>query len=151
MYTEQLTQRMGFGTPIHAQQLTTTTTLNTGSIDMQYFRRAIFVYDVGALGGTGPTISAVGQVQESADNTTWSNNPTIPTFTLSAGSQVGTAEIRAGQLSAGKRYARLQVVNTIGGTSPTVPVCGHAIGDEADHKPGNVKNDASVVSQQVVN
>jgi hypothetical protein len=48
---------------------------------------------------------------------------------------------RASQVTAGKRYARLQVVCTIGGTSPTIPVAGLAIGMEANHKPGSAKND----------
>jgi hypothetical protein len=152
MYTEQMTQGVVIaGTPVHPQQLTATTTLNSGGIDLSLFRRALFVLDIGTLGGTAPTVSAVLQIQESADNATWSNNPIIPTMTLSAGSNVGSAEIRAGQLSAGKRYARAQIVFTIGGTSPTVPVACLPLGGECDHKPGSKFQDASVVSQQVVN
>src|SRR5436190_20671382 len=91
MFTEQMTQALLIGAPVHAQQLTTTTTLTTGSVDMQKARRALFVYDVGALGGTSPTISAVGTIQESPDNSTWTAHPTAPTFTISSGSKVATA------------------------------------------------------------
>ena len=150
MYTEHLTQRYGIGAPAHAQQLTTNTTLNSGGIDMQYFRRAFFLFDTGAWGGTSPTLSATLQIQESPDNSTWTNNATVGSITISAASNVGTLEIRAGQLGSGKRYVRLQAVCAVGGTSPTVPVAVLGWGDEADHTPGNVKNVASVVQQQVV-
>jgi hypothetical protein len=141
MYTEQLTQGLNFGTPIQPQQLTTTTTLNSGSIDLQYCRRAIFTYNQGAFGGTGPTCSAVAQIQTSPDNSTWANEANDSPLTITAQSTGLTKEIRAGVLTAGKRYARLQVVCTIGGTSPTIPVAGLAIGAEADHKPASAKND----------
>ena len=48
-------------------------------------------------------------------------------------------------------YIRLQAVCTIGGTSPTIPVAIVGFGDEAAHKPGSAQNDASIVSQTVVN
>lgn len=141
MYTEQMTQALGLGTPIQPQQLTTTTTVNSGSIDCQIFRRAIFTFNQGAFGGTAPTCSAAATIQESADNAAWSNCPQDTTTTITAASTGLTKEIRAGMLTAGKRYARLQVVCTIGGTSPTIPVAGVALGGEADHKPGSLKND----------
>jgi hypothetical protein len=154
MYTEQLTQALNLNTPIQPQQLTTTTTLNSGQVDMQLMRRAIFIFNTGTWGGTSPTLSAVCQVQESPDGSTWTNNPTIPSFTVNAQNTGGSAEIRAGQLSAGKRYARLQAVCTVGGTSPTIPVAALAIGGEANHKPASLKNDTATyptANQQVVN
>ena len=60
MYTEQLTQALNFGTPIQPQQLTTTTTVQTGSIDLLKCRRAIFTFNQGAFGGTSPTIPVAG-------------------------------------------------------------------------------------------
>ncbi len=151
MYTETLTQRLGIAAAAAPQQLTTTTTVNTGKVDMSLFRRALFLFETGAFGGTSPTLSAVLQVQESPDGSTWTSNGTIPSATVTGQSQQATLEIRAGQLGAGKRYVRLQAVCTVGGTSPTVPVCTVGWGDEAIHKPGNAQNDASVVSQTVVN
>jgi hypothetical protein len=143
MYTEQLTQSLNFGTPIQPQQLTSTTTVSSGSIDMQTCRRAIFTFNLGAFGGTSPTCSAVAQIQSSADNSTWSNEANDSSLTISTQSTGLTKEIRAGMLTAGKRYARLQVVCTIGGTTPTIPVAGMAIGGEADHKPASAKNDTT--------
>ncbi len=151
MYTEQFTQRLGITAPVSPQTLAATTTVNSGSVDMGKFHRALFLFESGAFGGTSPTLSAVLQIQESADNATWSNNATIPSATVTAASSQATQEIRADQLGLGKRYVRLQAACTVGGTSPTIPVAVVGFGDEAAHKPGSAQNDASVVSQTVVN
>lgn len=154
MYTEQMTQGLCLGTPIAPQQLTATATVTSGKIDLLVLRRALFAFQMGAFGGTSPTCSAVATLQESADGTTWTNNPTIPTTTISAASTGLTVEVRAGQLSAGKRYARLSVACTIGGTSPTIPVAGLALGGEANHKPASLQNDTTTwpaANQTVVN
>ena len=151
MYTEQMTQALALGGPIAPLQLTATSTLNSGPIDMRTSRRALFQFQTGNFGGTSPTLSAVLQIQESADAITWSNNATIPSYTLTASQSQATLEIRAGQLGAGKRYTRLQAVCTVGGTSPTILVSGTILGGEGVHKPNNVNNDFSVVSQTVVN
>ena len=145
MYTEQMTQGVVVaGTPIHSQSVAVGTA-NSGGIDMQLFRRALFVLDVGAV-GTG---NATMQLQESPDNVTFINVATPGTWNTNAigtANQVATIEIRAGQLSAGKRYVRAQVTVA---TSAVQLAC-IPLGGEADHKPGNLKSDASVV-QQVVN
>jgi hypothetical protein len=151
MYTEQLTQRLGITAPVSPQQLTTTTTVNSGSVDMSKFHRALFFFETGAFGGTSPTLSAVLQIQDSPDGATWTNNATVSSATVTAASKQATLEIRADQLSSGARYVRLQAVCTVGGTSPTIPVAVVGFGDEAAHKPGSAQNDASVVSQTVVN
>ncbi len=151
MYTEQLTQRLGIAAPVSPQTLTATTTVNSGSVDMSKFHRALFLFESGAFGGTSPTLSAVLQIQEIADNATWSNNAAIPSATVTAASSQATQEIRADQLGLGKRYVRLQAACTVGGSSPTIPVAVVGFGDEATHKPGSAQNDASVVSQTVVN
>jgi hypothetical protein len=154
MYTGQMTQGLCLQTPIQPQQLTTTTTLTSGSIDMQVLRRALFILNLGAFGGTSPTCSAVITLQESPDNTTWTNNATIPTTTVSVQNTGGTVEVRSGQLGAGKRYARVSIVFTIGGTSPTIPASCLAVGGEANHKPASLKNDTTTypaANQTVVN
>jgi hypothetical protein len=151
MYTETLTQRLGIAAPVAPQTLTTTTTVNSGKVDMSIFRRALFFFETGAFGGTSPTLSAVLQIQDSPDGTTWTNNATVPSATVTAASKQATLEIRADQLGSGARYVRLQAVCTIGGTSPTIPVAIVGFGNEAGHKPGSAQNDASVVSQTVVN
>jgi hypothetical protein len=151
MYTEHLTQRLGITAPVAPQTLTTTTTVNSGKVDLSMFRRALFLFETGVFGGTGPTLSAILQIQDSPDGSAWSNNATVPSATVTAESKQATLEIRADQLNSGARYVRLQAVCTIGGTSPTIPVAIVGFGDEAAHKPGSAQNDASVVSQTVVN
>jgi hypothetical protein len=153
MYTEQMTQALNLGTPIQPQQLTATTTVNSGSIDLQIMRRAFFTFNIGAMGGTSPTCTAVATLQESPDGSTWTNNATVPTTTINASNTGLSVEVKAGQLGAGKRYARLSVACTIGGTTPTIPVSGLAIGGEANHKPASAKNDLTtwpVANQTVV-
>ena len=144
MYTEQMSQALNLGTPIQPQQLTATTTLNTGKIDMQMFRRALFTFNLGAITGS-PTVSAAATLQTSPDGTTWSNETNdVGTITISAQNTGLSKELRAGQVTAGKRYARLQVVVTItGGSSPTVQCAGLAIGGECNHKPGSLQNDTT--------
>ena len=53
MYTEQLTQALSIQAQIPSQSLGTGTTTITGSVDMQKFRRAIFLLNVGAFGASG--------------------------------------------------------------------------------------------------
>ena len=150
MYTEHMTQALAVGgTPIQAQQLTATTTLTTGKVDMSLVHRCLFILDLGPFGGTSPTCSAVLTVQESPDGTTWTANGTVSTLTVAAQNNIGTSEIRADQLGVGKRYVRASVVFTIGGTRPTIPVGCLPLTAEAIHKPNSVNNDPSVVSQQV--
>ena len=151
MYTEQLTQRLGLAAPLSPQTLTATATVDSGKVDLSVFHRALFLFESGAFAGTSPTLSAVLQIQESPDGSTWSKNATIPSATVTAASSQATLEIRADQLGVGKRYVRLQAVCTVGGSSPTIPVAIVGFGDEANHKPGSEQNDASVVSQTVVN
>ena len=150
MYTEQLTQRLGIAAPVAPQTLTSTTTVNSGKVDLSVFHRALFFFETGTFGGTSPTLSALLQIQDSPDSITWTNNATVPSATVTAASKQATLEIRADQLNLGARYIRLQAVCTIGGTSPTIPVAIVGFGDEAAHKPGSAQNDASVVSQTVV-
>jgi hypothetical protein len=75
----------------------------------------------------------------------------VSSATVTAASKQATLEIRADQLNSGARYVRLQAACAIGGSSPTVPIAIVGFGDEAAHKPGSAQNDASVVSQTVVN
>jgi hypothetical protein len=149
---ERLTQALGLGTPIQPQQLTTTTTVTSGKIDLLHFQRALFIFNLGGFGGTSPTCSAAATIQESPDGSTWTTNPNQTTVTISAQNTGLSQEIRSDQLSAGKRYVRLSVACTIGGTSPTIPVAGVAIGGEAEHKPGSLNNDTATypaANQQV--
>src|SRR5205814_9666665 len=119
MYTETLTQRLALANGIAPQTLNNAR-LSSDGIDLSLAHRALFVLSIGANAGS---ISA--WLQESADNSSWTANDTAGAFSGSGGgsvSQTGlttankvyTFEVRAGQLTAGKRYVRLQIkdVNT---------------------------------------
>jgi hypothetical protein len=145
MYTEQLTQALAFaGTPTHAQQASAS--FNSNSIDLQKFRRAIFLLEIGALGGTSPTVDA--KLQESSDNATFTDlaGTNVAMTQVTSSNKLITFEVRSDQIT--KRYVRVAV--TLGGTSPTAYVCLIPVGGEAVEKPGNAANVAAVAQQLVV-
>lgn len=152
MYTETITQRMALMNGIAPQTLNNAR-LSSDGIDMQKSRRAVFILSIGANAGS---ISA--WLQESADNSNWTANDTAGAFSGGAGSNVSqtglttankiiTFEVRAGQLTAGKRYVRLQIKEV---NSANVIVCVAAFGDEGVEKPNNANNGANVATQNVV-
>lgn len=153
MYTEQMTQGVVIaGTPIHPQNAAVGT-YQTGSIDMQLFRRALFVLDVGALGASG-TVDM--KLQSAPDNSTWTDLAggfAITQMTQGGGNtnKISTIEVRAGQLPATlpnpARYVRAFI--TIGTTASQIACL--PLGGEAAHKPGNKFQDASVLQAVVVN
>ena len=154
MYEEQMTQALAIPSAINPQILNNSAA-NTGSIDMLKSRRALFVLEIGAVTGGG---SITASLQESADNSTWQSNGSAGAFSNSGGANVQmtglttankqyTFEVRAGQLTTGKRYVRLNVQET---GSQNVYVAAVGLGGEGVHKPNNANNDASVVTQDVV-
>lgn len=142
MYTEQLTQRLGFGTPSHSQTLNNSTDV-TGAIDMQTFHRALFALDIGAITSTG-SITAI--LQESNDLSSWTTvaGTNVSLSLLTTASKLYTQEIRADQLT--KRYVRMSITETVG---QNVKTCCIAWGDEAAHKPGSALNATAVSTQNV--
>jgi hypothetical protein len=154
LFTETLTQREAIANGV-TPQILNNAILNTGGVDMEASRRAIFTLQIGAV-VSGGSISA--WLQESADNSTWTANGTAGAFSNSGGtgvSQTGittaqsyvTFEVNAEQLTPGKRYVRLQIKET---GSQNVYVAVLAVGDEGVHKPNNANNGTDVLSQNVV-
>lgn len=152
MYTETLTQRLALGNGVKPQTLNNSNT-NSDGVDLAKSHRAFFVITVGANAGT------LGfYLQESADNATWPASGTASPFSNSGGANVSQTgitantteysfEVRTDQLTTGKRYVRLNVVESAGANA-TVAVVG--FGDEANHKPNSANNGANVVTQNVV-
>jgi hypothetical protein len=156
MYTETLTQRSALAAGIPPQVLNAAR-LFTDGIDMQKSRRALFVLSIGAITSTG-SISA--WLQESSDNfnTDVPSNDAASAFSNSGGLNLTlgplttsnkeyTFEVRAGQLTTGKRYVRLEIKETIG-NNVLVAVVAH--GDEGVEKPNNANNATAVGTQNVV-
>lgn len=143
MYTEQMSQGLSVpATPIHPQTLNNASA-NTGGVDMSKFRRALFVVDVGAVTGGG---SLVAKLQESADDSSYADVTSGAAAAVTASSKVVTLEIRAGQLSSGKRYVRCRL--TEGGSQNVVCGC-VPLGGEAIARPASA-NDNAVVTQRLV-
>ena len=70
MYTEQMTQALSIaGAPVHSASVGVGTA-DTGGVDMQKFRRVLFVLDVGAFGASA-TVDM--KLQESTDNSTFTD------------------------------------------------------------------------------
>jgi hypothetical protein len=153
MYTETITQRIALAAGVPPQTVNNAA-VNTDGIDMQKSKRAFFSVSFGATVGGTVTMS----LQESADNATWPAAGTASPFSGSSGSNVQQApapptanneytfEVRADQLSPGKRYVRLNLNVTANNNLLAVV----AWGDEAPHKPDSANNAAAVATQNVV-
>jgi hypothetical protein len=146
MYTEQMSQALSItGAPVHSASVAVGTA-DTGGIDMQKFRRALFVLDVGAFGASA-TVDM--KLQESTDNSTFTDlvgTGVAITQLLAAGgnNRLATLEVRAGQIT--KRYVRARV--TVG--TAATQLCCIALGGEAIDKPGAAQDIAAVVQRSVV-
>jgi hypothetical protein len=145
MYTEQLSQALSIaGTELDPVSQGAGT-VTTGSVDMSKFHRAIFVVMVGNVGGAG-TVDAKLQTSPVSNFGSGVADVTGSNITqVTASNKIVTLEMRADQVPAGSRYARLSV--TVG--TNAVLIAALAIGGEAIQKPGNA-NDIAAVAQRVV-
>jgi hypothetical protein len=93
----------------------------------------------------GGTISA--KLQESTDNSSFTDlsGSNVSITGKTTANKIETFEVRADQIT--KRYVRLSVTE---GGSQNVLVSANAVGDEANHKPGNLLNGTAVDTQSVV-
>ena len=145
MFTEQLTQALGFCTEVDPQVINNTSK-TAGGIDMSKFKRALFIVNVGAVTGGGSlNFQLVEDTQSSLATATnlAGNNVSQTGFTTA--NKLVTFEVRADQMT--KRYLGLKVTET---GVQNVNVCVIGFGGEAVLKPGSANNAASVNSQNVV-
>jgi hypothetical protein len=142
MYTEQLSQALSLGAAVNPVSAAVGTS-DSGKIDMQLFRRAIFFIEVGAVGAAG-TVDA--KLQESTDGTTFTDlaGTNVAITQITTANKQASLECRAGQLT--KRYVRCRL--TIGANAVLVACV--AVGGECIHKPGSLNDDASVAQRAVV-
>jgi len=133
--------------------------VNSPSIDMLKFKRALFILDVGVFGASA-TVDA--KLQVSPDNTTWTDlSAAVPaTFTgtnitqlLAAGgnNRQVKAEIRADQMAAittpaKARYVRLVV--TVGTAATLIAVV--CLGVSSEQLPGKQYDQTGVAQVMVV-
>ncbi len=157
MWTEQITQRQAIMNGVPPQTLNNSRAFTAG-VDMAHSKRALFTVFIGAV--TSGSISA--WLQESSDNfnTDVPSNDSASAFGNSGGTNLSatglttsnsivTFEVRADQLTTGKRYARLEVKEVNGSATY---VCVTAVGDDGDQKPNNQFNGTYVKTngQQLV-
>lgn len=110
----------GTGNSIRPQ--TATATVTGQSVDLNDADQNCFaVQEVGAVSGTTPTLDT--KVQESSDNSTWTDI-TGATFTQVTASN----KSQAINFKRTKRYTRL--VGTIAGTTPSFAVAGQIFGQK---------------------
>lgn len=104
-----------------------TATVNGTGVDLQGFNGAIFVVDIGTATGTSP--NATVKLQESSDNTTFTD---VAAADLLGGGQLAAittttddATYRRGYIG-NKRYVRV-AVTAVTGTAPIVPMVGQVV------------------------
>jgi hypothetical protein len=149
MYMETITQRLALANGVVPQTLNAAAA-DTDGIDMLKNHRAFFAVIFGATVGGTVTLS----LQESADNSTWPAAGTASPFSNSGGANVQqslappvanklyTFEVRADQLTNGKRYVRLDI-NASANNNLLACV---AWGDEGNHKPNSANNASNVLA-----
>jgi hypothetical protein len=154
MYTEKLTERYAIANAA-VPATVNGAAVDTGNVDMSLSRRAFFAVVFGATVGGTVTLS----LQESADGTTWPADGTASSFTGGGGNNVQqslappvankiyTFEVRSSQLSAGKKFCRLNI-NVSANNNLLAAL---AWGDEGIHKPNNANNGGNVSTQNYVN
>jgi hypothetical protein len=151
MYTEQLTQGLSIQGRIDpVQQAAGTVTISAG-VDMQKFRRAIFILDVGVFGASATvdlklvedTQSSLATATDVASDTSLTNVAITQLVAGGGNNRLASLEIRSDQVA--KRYVGVKV--TVGTAATFISVLG--LGGESVEKPGSL-NDAAAVAQRLV-
>jgi hypothetical protein len=152
---EQLTQGLSVIDVLNSQTITNASASSQVGVDMQKFRRVLFIIQAGALGAAG---TLDGRLQSSASSTfasgvhnvTNSNLTQINVNTTPYNNAIATIEVSADLVNfynQGDRYVRLNL--TGGGNAITVAAL--ALGGEAVEKPAkNNDLNTTYLSQRVV-
>ena len=110
-------------------------TVNGTGVDTAGYHAVALLIALGVFAGTGP--SATVQIQDSPDNVTFT---AVPAASLAGGGVIPTITpanantmIRRGYVGL-QRYVRV-AVTAIAGTSPSLPLCGIVLLDDAEKQP----------------
>jgi hypothetical protein len=145
MFTERMSQGLSLAaTPVQPQTLNNSnTSTGNGGVDMQKFRRVLFIVLTGSV-TSGGSLSV--QLQQSADGaTSWTNITGAALTAITASNKVATLEMRADQMT--NRYVRALLTET--GSQNVVCAC-VALGGEAVEKPGSAQDVSAVVQRLVL-
>lgn len=145
MYTEQLTEALSIQGKIDpASQGAGSVTIGSG-VDMQKFRRALFILDVGAFGASATVdmklVESNSSNMASPTDVAGSNVAITQLVAGGGNNRLATLEIRADQVT--KRYVGVTV--TVGTAATLLGVI--ALGGEAVHKPGKAADIAAVAQR----
>ncbi len=143
MHTEQLSQALCLaGTAIDpvSQGVGTVT---SGGVDLQKFKRVLFILQVGSVGAAGTVDAKLQQSSQLASG--YADLASSNITQVTASSKIVTLEIRSDQLTGSNRYVRLSV--TVG--TNAVLISAIALGGEAIEKPASA-NDIAAVAQRLV-
>ena len=150
MYTEQLTQALSPVDNILPSNAAAGT-VNSSGIDLQKFRRAIFVIEVGAMTASA-TFDAKLQSCSLSNFASGVHSITGGAITQIANTgnnvvvTIETTDEAMEQKNPGDRYVRIQCVVT----TAAVNFSAIGLGGEAQHKPASLQNPSSVTQQLVV-
>jgi len=138
---EQLTQGLSLIDVLNSQNLNNLSASSAVGVDMQKFRRVLFVIQAGSLGAAG---TLDGRLQSSASSTFASGVHNITNSNLT---QIEVSAEMVNVYNPGDRYVRLNL--TGGGNS--IVVAAVALGGEAVEKPAkNNDLNTTFLSQRVV-
>jgi hypothetical protein len=144
MYTEQLSQALSLaGTELDPVSQTIGT-VTSGGVDLSKFKRALFVLQVGSVGGAGTVDAKLQQSSQVASGYTDIAGSNITQVTTA--NKIVTLEIRRDQLTGSNRYVRLSV--TVGGNACLISAV--ALGGEAVEKPASANDIAAAVQRLVL-
>ena len=108
MYTERMSQGLSLAATSVAPQSLNNSSATTGGVDMQKFRRVLFIVQTGTVTGGG---SLSVQLQQSADgSSSWTNITGTALTALTASSKIASVEMRADQMT--NRYVRASLTET---------------------------------------
>lgn len=109
--------------------------VNGTGVDLQGFGGATVLVDTGTITGTSPTITP--KIQESDDNSTFTDVAAADLLGGALPATIGTAEddtlYKRGYLGT-KRYLR-GIVSAVGGTSPSLPMAISVVRSHAHRSP----------------
>jgi hypothetical protein len=151
MYVEQMTQALSIQGQIAPVSQGAGSVTTTFGVDMQKFRRALAILNVGAFGASATvdmklvesnSANLAGATDVAAD--TGLSSCAITQLVAAGGNnRFATLEIRAGQVT--KRYVGVTV--TVGTAATLIQVT--LLGGEAIEKPGNASDIAAVAQRAV--
>jgi hypothetical protein len=144
MYTEQLTQGLAVVGYLPPQSLGTGTNTTITNIDLKKYHRLLVVIQTGSL-GTSATVDAKLREAKTSGGTYQdiSGKSITQLVKASNDNNLATIEVRADELDAGYEFVQLSL--TVGTAASQVAAL--ALAGEANHKPANAGNLASVVQQ----